>query len=442
MHTLKQFNPKACLHFGSLAQAMLIVFLVRLLFAFATEPYTILADSYSYINFPLADFFHLDFSGGRTPIYPIIIRVCYFLVGETYFLNTVVALQSIASFCSVALLYQLCLFCCKQHVIAYIITVLYGISPSIHGWDNCILTESFALSGMICFLYLIVKYIYTSRFCYGASCIALLFVLTFLRPSFLIYNVLIFVFWIARVIFQHKEWKQILALCLCSCVSFALIFGYACIFAQSFGYLSISHPLPRQYLTVNITREYYLDSDNEAFTEAVLQALEDAQGDTSTAMHAVLAEFSDAEILEITSEYMKQHPLIIAADTLALAVSQSTDSFWPYYLRNDDAIAVPLVYLTQILEPVFGFFRVAHVYCFILLELLLVIVLWVKQKLPPWVHIGLFVFLASICVSSLIATSSEYSRTMICVLPLMYFSCTLLIEPLNRRFTKLLKHNN
>ncbi len=106
----------------------------------------------------------------------------------------------------------------------------------------------------------------------------------------------------------------------------------------------------------------------------------------------------------------------------------SEGSFSPYYTRKTSDLALPLVYLTQMLESSLSVFRTSHVYLAILLEGIVMLTLWIKRKMPPWVHIGLFIFLTAITCSSLVATSSEYPRTMICVLPLMYLIFAMLWE--------------
>ncbi len=403
-------------------KVLLLVLLARVFAAQFITPYNILSDSASYVQFPFEDLFALQLNG-RTPVYPIIIRICYIVFGEVHFYSAIVAIQSIVSCISVAVFYQTLCLVFKHQRICFWAAVFYGACPSIYGWDSCILTESFALSGTVFFLYFIVRYIKTPRFAFGCASVFLMFVLTFLRPSFLLFDGLIFVFWVARWIFMKDERKLAALLCVCSMAVFAFIGGYMVLFYQTFGYYSISDPMPRQSLIINIERSYYEYSTDEAYKADVLAALEANYWDAWYAAGDILEVYTEPEIIAITDEYINAYPLAYARDTFVVMGELAEEKFKNYYEYNVNAWLYGLLPVYQVYEIVFATLRIGHLYVIMCAELIIAFVLWIKQKKIPWIHLGLAAFLCGIVLSSIVATCDEYPRTMVCALPLAYFSC-------------------
>ncbi len=407
---------------SSLQKAMLVVLCVRLFAAQFITPYNILSDSYSYINFPFSEFFQLQFDG-RTPVYPAIIRLCYVIFGEVNFYLALTTLQQVVGIISVVFLYKAIVMVFKNEKTAFWLTVLYGACPSVYSWDYCLLTESFALSGTVIFLYLMMRYIQTPRFWLGATSISLMFVLTFLRPTFLLFDAVLFAFWIGRLIFCKEERKLAVKLCLCSSAVFAVVVVYACIFYQSFGYYSISDPMPRQSLVTNIQLEYYLESSNELYTETVREGLMENGWSAWSASTYVREIFTDVEIIEITNEYISTHRLTYAKDMYDRAGSIAETKFSNYYSYDYNSLFIGLLPFYKTYEGMVAPIRIAHLYAIMFIELIIAIALWVKTKRPPWVHLGLAIFVWGIVCSTVLATCDEYPRTLICTLPLAYFAC-------------------
>ena len=409
---------------------MIVVLISRILFYKTLVPYNIYPDSNSYIGFPFKCMLSFQFISGRTPVYPLIIRICYFIAGENHFLNLVVILQAIVSFASVFYFYKICCLLVSNIKLVYFFTVLYGLTPSVAGWDNNILTESFALSGAVFFIYIVLSYIKKPSFKLGVTAIILTFILTFLRPTFLLFDVLLFCFWVIRLLFRKQERKLLMSLIICSLTVFIFILGYCHIFKQTHGIFSISDPIPRQNLIVCIERGYYKSSSNKDFVYFIDYELKRHNNDSWSTMSSVLNKFGNKKIMDLTQECISKNKIKYTKDLIKLAVNLSDKTFPGYHQSKEYQRGFKFLFssFVKISENIFAIFKVSHVYLISILELIVSIILFAKKKLISWIHLGILIFVTSIFITTLIGTCSEYPRTMICVLPFMYLSLALFFD--------------
>ncbi len=89
----------------------------------------------------------------RTPTYPLIIGICNVIFGENIYKDVVIILQYISYLISIAFFYKLVLEFIKKPNLCFWLTLFYAIFSAISGWNNCILTESFAIAGSVFLLY-------------------------------------------------------------------------------------------------------------------------------------------------------------------------------------------------------------------------------------------------------------------------------------------------
>lgn len=118
----------------------------------------------------------------RTPIYPAILKVAYWLFGIENGMFFVVLLQNILFVLSISFFYTLAHHFVKSEKIVLVLSVIYAISPIYGVWHNVIYTESFALSGMTFFVYFTVKYYEERKTADAIILFFITFFLLFLRP--------------------------------------------------------------------------------------------------------------------------------------------------------------------------------------------------------------------------------------------------------------------
>ena len=241
---------------------VLLVGVLRLFYYLRMLPYTYMTDTFSYQEqtFRFTPPFHLEVLNGRVPLYTRFIALCRRLIGHggegTYKYIFLVSIQCLVSLVCLILFYKACALLVSSRWVAGGITVLFGLCPAVIGWDTVLLTESLALSGTSAFLYLIIRYLKAPCFWAGAGAVGLMFVLTFMRPSFLLFDALLLGLWILRLIANPDERPLLKKLIACSLAVFAFVLAYSAVFYHCTGLFTISDPLPRQLAKVCVDRGY------------------------------------------------------------------------------------------------------------------------------------------------------------------------------------------
>ncbi len=413
----------------------LTVLILRTFYNLWVLPYSYMKDTYSYVEFPFEyQFpFHVVFHNGRVPVYPILLRVSRMLIGDggegSYKHIFLVVLQGLCSLFCVILFYKVCAMLVKNHVVLFIATVFYGCAPAIMGWDTVLLTESLALSGTTAFLYLIIRYIKKPNFADGAGAVFLMFVLTFLRPTFLLFDALLLGFWGLRFITEKQERRLLMRLLACSAAVFLFIGGYSYLFSRSTGLFTISDPMPRQLAKVCVDRGYYKQSDDAEFVSVVDQALEETTDGTWPVVGVILDKYGLSGTQRLCKAAIFNNIPLYVHDTFGLVryIGESRFTSYAQVRPSEDFHSALIPAVGNLIENVFGFITGNLMYLILLVELGVFLFLWIHDRRLPWIHLGLFVFPFLIFVSSLIATCGEYRRTMICVLPFLYVSMTLFL---------------
>ncbi len=385
-------------------------------------------DSWSYIDFNFSKFSHFIFSG-RTPVYPMIIRICR-KISLNHFLSYVCFIQYFFWFFSILYLYKLLNLFIKNELICTIFSLLYAISPTIVGWNNDILTESLALSGTLIFTYYIINYLKNDNLKSAIIAVILGFILTFHRPTSLLLVAFLEIFLILRFIFDSDKRKNDFKCFVGNTISIILIVGYAIIFHHTYGIYSLSDALVRQDLYINMQEGYYKSSDNQEFIEKVEIAIQENPDSLWNAMCAILDQYKLSELKKI-NQYCRLENLDEYVNyIIGLTKSQANVRMESYLLTPNTPLNE---WLYMAIVNTFDLFTFGHIYILFFIEFLLTIFLWVKNKKIPWINLGLFAFPCAIVFSSFIGTSGEFMRTAICCVPFAYISLCLLIDSVYRK---------
>lgn len=396
---------------------MIIIGIIGLIYLIYFKLGNVFNDSYGYINYNFTNFIHGEFYG-RTPIYPLVIRICSKLFGDSYILLTVCLFQYIVWFISNYYMYKLLNLLTGNKKISILFSILYAICPGIIGWNNNILTESLALSLTIVFIYYIVKYIKTNQIFNIAISVITASILTFIRPTSLIYIIFLEIFFIARFIFERKNIKIDFKGFLISIFAVILVIVYAAIFHNTFGIYSISDAVVRQDLYVCIEQGYYKDSNNEKFIEDVEEGKNKFPTNAWLGMSDVLGKYSLNDMQKITNYCRKKNINKYIEYINKLTKTHNCVNFDSYNLE----IISSKIEIQETIVKTFDFITFFHIYVILVINTILIIYRWVKYKKVPWIYIGLFGFPFVIVFSSFIGTCGEWMRTAQCALPFAYIS--------------------
>lgn len=415
-------NKKSSKELKTLIYLSISIILIGIYYYLTLQSNILFNDSLSYINYDFKSFLHLVFSG-RTPIYPLIIFILKILF-QTDFMKFICITQYILWFISLIYLYKTLYLITNQNKLSFFATILYSLSPAVVSWNNVVLTESIALSGTLIFVYYIVKYIKNNKITDGIIASILALILTFHRPTSIIYVVFLLIFFTARLIFEKKERKKDSKCLLTSIVSIFIIIIYAIIFHRTFGIFSISDAMPRQDLYVSMKEGFYKNSDDLLFKKRVEEALNYSDNMWNN-MLEVKKYYSLKEINELTSTARKNSMNEYINYIVDLILNYSEVKFEHYSFNT---INKNVFWINAQMKSSYSIITFGHSYILIIIYTILFILSWIKNKKVPYLYAGLFAFPLVIILSSFIGTCNEFMRTAICALPFTFISLVLLIS--------------
>lgn len=397
----------------------------RLFWYAIQQPYLIYPDSTQYIAFDTVAVLqgNMGKAYSRPPLYGMFLDLMELFFRDN-FLYAVTTVQMILSILSIFVFAKLL---CRVGISSpwcELCVFLYGVTPAVVGWENTILTESFSLSGTVLFFYWVVLYIQQHYLRYGVGAICLAAVLTFLRPQFMTYMALLMVFLVLKMFFPFHptERRNILILLLLQIALWGTVLGYSKVHQQSTGIFSLTTTLPIQNLRICIDRGYYEDLDDEEVAAFIARQMQETESSKETC-DATLAEFGLVRAGKTSERYLSSHVKENFFDTVDIIVNDLQSSFLGYGLNsnNIDTQASGICFKMYALQmSLFGFVTVAQALCVSILEGVAMIIVWVKRRTLPWLHMALFSISVCTIISTYFVTCAEYMRTMISVLPYIY----------------------
>lgn len=389
------------------------------------NPYKIFADSEEYIAFDTIAMLQGKPVNGRAPLYGMFLDILEFLF-PAHFLSVAGAIQILVSVLSLFVLARLLLRIGVRSPWCQFCVLFYGVTPAVVGWDICILTESFSLSGAVVFFYFTVRYIQEHRLRDGILSNLTAVALLFLRPQFLVYLALLLVFYLLKLVFPHNEAERrtIFALLAVQLLCWGIILLYCAGVKKQFGIFSINDALPRQNLMVCVDRGYYTELDDSEIRDFVVKELENEEDPWNVCTQAV-AIYGNERVDATTKRYFLAHFGKYFSDTVNVILGDLGSSFYGYAF-NDSTGYNPeasrffyTVYPIQ--KSLFQWVLVVHVLLVSVSEGFAMIIVWIKRRTLPWLHMALFSI--SVCTTFLtyFVTNTQYMRTMSSIMP--YFVC-------------------
>lgn len=160
-------------------------------------------DTYTYID-AWSSFQDGIIDKWRTPIYPVFLGLMKAFFGIN-FLYFVVAIQHLFYLVSIRYLYLLMRDYITNKNISFFLTLFYALYPSVITYNCCIVTETFAVSGIIFLLFSTSKLYKTQKWRFVFFSFIWLFFLIFLRPAVMYLLPVLMVFWLIVAIERKKE---------------------------------------------------------------------------------------------------------------------------------------------------------------------------------------------------------------------------------------------
>lgn len=377
----------------------------------------IFPDSSSYIRaWDLYSNFEID--SLRTPVYPIFLGVIKTIFGSNLFQIVAIIIQHIVFLCSVAFLYKMAKWFIHSEKIVFILTLLYTIVPAfIICWNNAILTESFAISGMVFLMYVTISMLKEFSFTKLFLHTALLLIMIFLRPA-LVYILPVFAVSWLYFIFVKKERKLgFAALSSVVIVSLCLL-SYMKVFENRFGIFASSIVNVNNQLF--IARQYgLLDPDeisDKQLKEAVIQSYKD-NGEyirEHSKMKIVYKDIWPFDIKaknEAINKSYKAHPLKVAKKSivrLLLASDWSMTGYSDHFVNGPSEI-----------NRLFDWgFKLKHLFFMLFIYGFILIYVLIKKNTFPFFSILFFMLGVSNIIVAVVGAQAEWSRLILPSMPL------------------------
>lgn len=417
----------------------LIIFLFRATYYLnspvigATRP-----DSDSYINY---SFFRLSSYGMRPPLFPLIIRMCKILTGESHFLFATVCVQILISAAAVFFLYKAIFITTDSRLISSIIVILYGSSSCIPHWDVYILSESLSLSVSAFFLYAIVKYVKYPSFRNGTIAILISLIATGIKPALAVYSGVCLVLLLLQFFIQKDMRRSILKLASVLGIVILIDVGYSYNNWVQYGTFNLTNLGPRNSLAPCLVTGNYLNYPDQT----LVSEIESIYNASIEAGNNPLEWGTTTPIMELFGSTERERNINVSEFT-SYCIKSDLGSYLRYLLNNiikywnssyahnfsrDDIFSsftnlfARIILFTQcdlsFGEVGTGFYMIA--FCFSL-----TIYMWIAKKQCPWFYLGIWGTITAIEASVFTGAFDDYQRLTVYVLPFIYFGWSVILN--------------
>lgn len=409
----------------NLALLWIPIIIYRICFWFSTKV-NICPDSGGYMTYSFSSLV-LGKLSGRTPVYPLLIRIFLKLMGEAGYLEGITIFQSILSFVAVIYFYKICKLFSLKKLFTIVLVYLYGLNTSVIGWDRAILTESIALSLLVISFYYTFDFIKSCSLKSAVIAQVIVFIMVFERPSSVIYWLMINCF---LIIFGMKnKIPKLQFTYLTTVITSLIIIVYMTVFYQQFGIFSLTDAVPRQHLIVVMEKGYYKSSSDKVFKERVKTLMKDYQGDTWAAMWKILDEYGNKEISKLTKECYQKNIKDFTLDRFYQIYHDANYDYISAYLKYKENQNNLIINATIFFDSLFRI-NVKNIFIIFMLITALLVKEILDKKIK-WINIGLFASMFGTFYITYYGTCGEYPRTMLCVVPISFIALVYILNQCN-----------
>lgn len=395
--------------------ALLISGIVRLIY-YSNVKDTLWPDSKSYLFF-LINPFKGQIDPERTPVYPYFIKLIR-QFGEATVVHNVVIVQSIISFLAIILFYATIKDHFKNKVVIFLCVLSFGISPSIFNFDKCILTESLSISALVTFVFLINNYLKRPAISKSIILSVLVFVMTMLRPSFLILFGILIVFWGLRLLMIREHRNTYIWGIASSILCILLVMGYIKMNDKINKVNTISQNLTYNQLDNIINYEMISDGDDAEITAVIQKNLPLSHPpfykrivDTlyTNYPHNRIKSFVNANIVHRPFQYVSR-----SAKKFMLLSNQNISAF--YALMKTNA--------SEFFNSFTSFLSISFslIYALLILEGLFALFFWIKYKQFLWLKLITVSIITLQLLTIVMGAQVEYQRLFLVTFPCVIIS--------------------
>lgn len=354
---------------------------------------------------------HLD--ALRTPVYPFLLHLFFIIFGSASYLKAIIVFQHIIFLLSVLFFNRLLRFHTKSERTIFWLSLLYALLPCFNSWNNCILTESLALSGSIFLLYLTSKIFEKPSLLQAFLYTLQLLFLLFLRPIFL-YMLPVLLIASMILFFIRKKRRSglliisgTLASCVCICIYMKEFHNEYGLYTTSSSGIINQYYIARQYniLDPSIASDASLKEDINRYFLTNGKFLKDETIIWDEATN-IVSKHKFRSIQQCISESFRNQPLL---------------SLTSIRLRLIKAGQAPL-FFSAIWDISSVFYIVgcnlSSLFLFLLLYSVFLISWIIKKKSLPWNTFLCYLLGVSSIIISIIGAQNEWNRLILPSMPI------------------------
>lgn len=175
----------------------------------------------------------------RTPVYPIFLGIMKLIFGASFFCSAAICVQHVIFQISIFCFYKIAQILISVRRIVFLISLFYATLSLFTTWNNFIMTESLAISGVVIHIYTILCLRRTSSYTSAISYTLILFILIFLRPAFVYMLPIFILLWIYMIFVKEKRKAALLGISGTLIVVVSL-FSYMKIFEREYALFASS----------------------------------------------------------------------------------------------------------------------------------------------------------------------------------------------------------
>lgn len=398
----------------------------------------IFPDSSSYYSLNVFDLSQWP-NATRTPGYPAIFSIASLLPGGDsldFQIHFAIALQFLISWVAAWVFGKIVHQFTGSDKLRLVAMWVYGTSYVIFSWETFVLTESLALSGVVFYIGLLAAFLKAPKARYAVAIFALLLLLTFIRPTFLMYFPITLVFFFCYAVL-HKKWKALFQACACCLVFFLPLHFYMSAYEEKFGVYTTSRLLARQTAVI-IAHTGMLEDpapSQKELADIMKEGLTyDPNRDESDISYARAAEAKLEQVAdlprinEFNREMILHDPLgflfgrvVAALDALKLPYSYPPEP-------NFSLAGTPGVLLTAIAMVPSYLINFSCVVCFGIGAFIYFMFKWIRKKEFDLVWAGIWCCILVPCATAIFATYAEFPRTSLAALPFFFLGVFLALQ--------------
>lgn len=353
----------------------------------------------------------------RTPVYPLFLDFCR-KVNPDHVKEFAVAIQFVVFYISMWFFYKLMSRFTSNPAFLATATIFYGCMSPVIGYNYLLLTESFSISGLVIFAYLLVLFVEKRKYGYYTACILGTFFMTMLRPSAVYLYIVVAVAAIPSVIALIRKKRTVkLHEILVPVASFVLciaaLLGYMGKNKKEYGFFGISYVSEMNRFYDVVQADIWSDNQDSMVVNCIAENIGTGSSPLGAAIETEINfrnfKTEPDRIPEFSRSAIKAHP-----DKyyyyLAKKVLRMGETNTEYFLTNDsfyfkEGADKSTLWIGDLLD-----FNVNFVYFVFLLSAIGIIAYGIRKKDVLWSMLLITLIIGGQLGVNVLAGPAEFHR--------------------------------